>query len=67
MKSKLYLHPKMDIADAAIAAYDNGEHLTGPAGVVAFAAGRDVKQFDKALRVKALARLARAMGVRHNR
>ena len=63
---KLYLHPTMDIADAAIAAHDNGQHIEGPGGRVAFAPGRDDVQYRKALQVKRLARLARAICARHN-
>lgn len=66
MKSKLYLHPTMLVADAAIAAYDNDEHLAGPTGRVVIAPGRDQGQYDKALKVKALTALARGICLKHN-
>ncbi len=66
MKAKLYLHPTMPVADAAIEAYDNGQHIEGPGGRVAFAPGRDQRQYVKALQVKALGALARGICLKHN-
>ena len=63
---KLYLHPTMTIADAAIAAYDDGQHLAGPGGCVALCPGRDEHQYAKALKAKALTALARGIFLKHN-
>jgi hypothetical protein len=62
----LYLHPETNVADAAIHAYENGARLDTKAGRVAVVQGRDQFQYAKALRVKALQRLARAMCSAHN-
>lgn len=63
---KLYLHPTMTIADAAIAAYGDGQHLAGPGGCVALCPGRDEGQYATALKTKALTALAREVCLKHN-
>lgn len=58
---KLYLHPLMSVADAAIAAYDAGNHLAGATGKVAVVPGRDDVQYGKALQIKLLHAVARGV------
>lgn len=64
---KLYLHPTMPIADAALMAFRSGKHLRGRAGVVEVRPGRDFAQAEKALKSKALLRLARSIERGHNK
>jgi hypothetical protein len=56
----------MPIADAAIDAYESGQHIEGRTGRVAFAPGRNQSQYVKALQVKALGALARGICLKHN-
>lgn len=53
------LHPKTNIADAAITAYGRELHLKGGLGKVTLAPGRDETQYARALKTKALEQLAR--------
>ena len=55
------IHPSTSIADAAIVAYERGQHLQTDLGIVTLADGIDTVQYAKALRIKALNRVARAM------
>ncbi len=55
----LYLHPTTSVADAAIHAFENGACLVTKRGRVAVVEGCDVTQYEKALKIKALAKLAR--------
>jgi len=64
---KLYLHPTMPIADAALLAFRNGQHVRGRAGVVEICPGRDFAQAEKALKSKALLRLARSIERGHTK
>ena len=56
---KLYLHPLTPVVDAAIAAYDAGNHLAGATGKVTVVPGRDAVQYAKALQIKLLHAVAR--------
>ena len=66
MNGKLYLHPKTNVVDAAIDAFENGARLATKAGRVSVEPGRDVNQYEKALKAKALAALARTIRLAHN-
>lgn len=59
--ANLYLHPSLDIADAAIAAYVNHGHLVGPTGRVRIVPGQDPVQYEKALQARSLRRIAKAL------
>ena len=61
----LYLHPTTDVADAAIHAFEHGAHLVSSAGRVAVHHGRDVRQYEKAKKVKALQAIASALSNGH--
>jgi hypothetical protein len=61
---KNYLNPKTDIADAALTAYDNGQHLEGKTGTVRLAPGRDSRQAITARKVKALQALRKSLQLR---
>lgn len=61
MLANLYLHPSQDIAEAAIAAYVNHGHLEGPTGRVRIVPGQDQGQYEKAVKARTLARMARAL------
>ena len=50
----LYLHPATPVVDAAIAAYEAGNHLAGATGKVTVVPGRDAVQYVKALQIKEL-------------
>ena len=54
----LYVHPKANIADAAIHAHEFGAHLASNGGRVYVARGRDPRQYEKAKKVKALQAIA---------
>ena len=55
------LHPKTNIAEAAITAYRRGLHLKGGLGKVTLAPGRDETQYGRALKTRALEQLARTL------
>lgn len=61
MLANLYLHPSLDVADAAIAAYVNGGHLVGPTGRVRIMPGRCPSQYEKAVKARSLRRMAAAL------
>ena len=54
----LFLHPKANVAEAAIHAYDHGARLETKDGVIKVERGRDPVQYRKALKVQALQRAA---------
>lgn len=59
--ANLYLHPALDVADAAIVAYVNHGHLVGPTGRVRIVPGQDPLQYEKALKARSLRRIATAL------
>lgn len=64
---KLYLHPTMPIADAAIDAYESGQHIEGRTGRVSFAPGRNQRQYRNALQSKRLLAVAREIERGHTK
>ena len=56
----------INIADAAVAAYDGGNHIHLTPEGPTVRAGQDETQYAKAIRIKQLERVARAICLKHN-